>query len=151
VLLHQLLLQQHLPGGTEGASCQKLCKKKKFHVPSISAYEGKCEEIKHHVYNVVQGKNGFDLFAKTTTKIREYIAQTVPNTSKFTLVMQPNKLCFPVIPTPPSLTSRNDLIELKVWCIANKQYNNLLESKRKTSREHMPLFGASVPQLFKTA
>jgi hypothetical protein len=60
--------------GTEGASCQKLHKKKIFHVPSISAYEGKCDEIKQYVYDVVAGKNGFDVFAKTTTEIGEYIA-----------------------------------------------------------------------------
>jgi hypothetical protein len=74
-------------GGTEGAGCRKLHKKKKFHVPSGSIYEGKCEEIKQHVYDVIPGKNGFDVFAKPTTEIGEHIARTVPNAGEFTLVM----------------------------------------------------------------
>jgi hypothetical protein len=65
-------------GGTEGAGRQKLRKKKKYHAPSVSVYEGKCEDIKQHLYDVVLGKNRFDIFAKTTTKIGKYIAHTVP-------------------------------------------------------------------------
>jgi hypothetical protein len=55
--------------GTEGTGRQ---------VPIVSAYEGKCEGKKQHVYDVVPGKNGFDVFAKTTTEIG-FIAQTVLN------------------------------------------------------------------------
>jgi hypothetical protein len=120
--------------GTEGTSWRKLRKKKKFHVPSVSAYEGKCEEIKHHVYDVVLGKNSFDVFAKMTTKIGEYIAWTIPNAGEFTLVMRPNELGFPVIPAPPLPTVRNDLIELEIWQIATKCYNNLLEKREENKR-----------------
>jgi hypothetical protein len=31
-----------------------------------SAFMGKCEEIKAHVFDVTPGKNGFYVFAKTT-------------------------------------------------------------------------------------
>jgi hypothetical protein len=109
--------------GIEGTSHQKLHKKKKFHVLSVSTYEGKCEEIKHHAYNIVPGKNEFDVFAKTTTTIGEYIVWTVPNTGEFMLIMRPEKSGFPVIPVPPLPAVRNDLIKLEVWHIANKQYN----------------------------
>jgi hypothetical protein len=57
--------------------------------------------VKNYVYNVIPGKNGFDIFAKTTTEIRQYIACTVLNTGEFVLVMQPDNLGFPVIPAPP--------------------------------------------------
>jgi hypothetical protein len=103
-------------------------------VPSGSIYEGKCEEIKQHVYDVIPGKNGFDVFAKTTTKIGEYVVRTVPNASKFTLVMRPDDLGFPVIPAPPLPTMRNDLIELEVWQMANKQYNDLMEKQEENKR-----------------
>jgi hypothetical protein len=125
-------------GGTESASCQKLRKKKRFNLPAVSAYEGKCEEIKHHVYDVIPGKSGFDIFAKTTTEIGEYIAWTVPNAGEFTLVVRLDELSFPVIPAPPLLTVRNDL-----W-----RTNGIMifwRSERKISRWHMPLFGASAP------
>jgi hypothetical protein len=128
--------------GTKGTGCQKLHKKKKFHVPSISAYEGKCEEIKQHVYDVVPWKNGFDVFAKTTTEIGKYIARNVPNASKFTLIMRLDELGFPVIPAPPLLAVRNDLIKLEVWHIANKQYN---KKRRKQVKSICHCLGPMFP------
>jgi hypothetical protein len=64
-------------GGNEETSHQKLKKKKKHFAPMVTAYKGKCEELKGHVYYVVPGMNGFDTSAKTTTEIRQYIAHTV--------------------------------------------------------------------------
>jgi hypothetical protein len=133
-------------GGTESASRRKLRKKKRFNLPAVSAYEGKCEEIKHHVYDVVPGKNGFDIFAKTTTEIGEYIARTVPNAGEFTLVMRPDELGFPVIPVPPLPTVRNDLIELEVWRMANKRYNDLLEKQEENKwRAYAIVWGQCSP------
>jgi hypothetical protein len=74
-------------GGAEGAGCHKMRKKKKYHVPSISMYEGKCDEIKLHMHDDVPRKNGFDVFAKMATEIGEYIARTVPNAGEFALMM----------------------------------------------------------------
>jgi hypothetical protein len=50
---------------------------KKHFIPTATAYKGKCEELKAHVYNVIPGKDGFDTFAKTTTEIGQYITCTV--------------------------------------------------------------------------
>jgi V8-like Glu-specific endopeptidase len=61
------------------------------------AYKGKCKELKAHAFDVIPGKNGFNIFAKTTTKIGQHIARTVPNSGEFALVMRPDNLGFPVI------------------------------------------------------
>jgi hypothetical protein len=39
-----------------------------------------------------------------------------------------------VIPVPPLPTVRNDLIELEIWHIATKQYNDLLEKREENKR-----------------
>jgi hypothetical protein len=39
-----------------------------------------------------------------------------------------------VIAAPPLPAVRNDLIELEVWQIANKQYNDLLEKREENKR-----------------
>jgi hypothetical protein len=62
-------------------------KKKKHFVPAVAVYEGKCEELKAHMYDTVPGKNGFDIFAKTTTEIGQYIARTILNSGEFAPVM----------------------------------------------------------------
>jgi hypothetical protein len=66
----------------------------------VTAYKGKCKELKGHIYDVVPGKNGFDTFAMTTTEIRQYIGHTVLNAGEFSLVMRPDNLGFPTIPEP---------------------------------------------------
>jgi hypothetical protein len=122
--------------GTDHAMARQRSKKKKKHfVPAVAVCEGKCEELKAHTYNMVPGKNGFDIFAKTTTEIRQYIACTVPNAGEFTLVMQPDSLGFldSAAPTPP--TDPTDLIELEIWKAANKQYNDLLEKRDENKRQ----------------
>jgi hypothetical protein len=121
-------------GGTKAARGCKLRKKKKHQVPSMSVYEGKCDEIEHHVYNVVPGKNGFDIFAKTTTDIGAYIARTVGNAGEFSLVMWPDDLGFPFIPVLPMPTQGNNLIELEILRMANKRYNDLMEKQEENKR-----------------
>jgi hypothetical protein len=78
----------------------------------MSVNEGKCEEIKQHVYDVIPGKNRFNVFAKTNTKIGEYITHTVPNAGEFSLVMRPSDLGFPVIPAPLMPVQQINLVEL---------------------------------------
>jgi hypothetical protein len=121
-------------GGTEAARCHKLQKKKKYHVLNVSVYEGKCDKMKQHVYNIVLGKNGFDVFAKTATKIGKYIVQTIPTATKFALLMRPVDLGFTVIPVLPMPAQQNDLMELEIWRIANKCYNDLVEKQEENKR-----------------
>jgi hypothetical protein len=79
----------------------------------VTAYKGKCNKLKGHVYDVVPGKNGFDTFTKTTTEIGQYIACTVLNAGEFALIMRPDNLGFLTIPEPAVPQDQNDLIELE--------------------------------------
>jgi hypothetical protein len=121
-------------GTNQATSRQRNKKKKKNFVPAVVVYEGKCEELKAHMYNMVPRKNGFDIFAKTTTEIGQYIASKVPNAGEFALVMQPNNLGFLDIAVPMQPTNPTDLIELEIWKSANKQYNDLVEKLDENKR-----------------
>jgi hypothetical protein len=80
--------------GTNQAMARQRSKKKKKHfVPAVAMYaEGKCDKLKAHMYNMVPRKNGFDIFAKTTTEIGQYIACTIPNAWDLPLSCDPRIL-----------------------------------------------------------
>jgi hypothetical protein len=79
-------------------------KKKKKTSSNVSAnsasFSGKCEDIKEHVYDVTLGKSGFDVFAKTTREIGEYIARTVKDGGEFRTAMDPEDLGFTTLMPP---------------------------------------------------
>jgi hypothetical protein len=119
--------------GNTGSKKKKHIKKKKF-AQRAGTFEGRCEAIKHHVYDVTPGKNGFDVFSKTTTEIGQYIALTVANAGEFTLVMRPDNLGFPTIMAPAAPADRNDLVEVELWREANKRYNKAVEQREENQK-----------------
>jgi hypothetical protein len=130
------------PGDNHGDRRRKQHKKKKNFAQRASTFEGKCEAIKQHVYDVTPGRIGFDVFAKTTTKIGQYIASNVVNAGEFTLVMRPDNLGFPTIVPLATPHNRNDFVAVELWKEANKQYNKLVQQQS---------YGVSVHPLFRTA
>lgn len=120
--------------GHEVGRRKKNFKKKKHFPQRGSGFEGKCEAIKQHVYDVVPGKNGFDVFAKTTTEIGEYIASNVPNAGEFTLVMRPENLGFPTIAAPDDPADPTNLVQVERWKAANKRYDKLIEQREENQK-----------------
>jgi hypothetical protein len=116
------------PGDNHGDRQTKKHKKKNF-VQRTSAFEGKCESIKQHVYDVTPGENGFDVFSKTTTEIGEYIASNVANAGEFTLVMRPDNLGFPTLTPPEDVIDQTNMMEVEHWKDSNRRYQKAMEQR----------------------
>jgi hypothetical protein len=91
-----------------------------------STCKSKCEMIKEHVYDVVPGKNVFDVFAKATMEIRAYIASNVFTGGEFRLVMRPDNLGFPAVNPPADPINPTDVMQMKRWEAASKKYEKII-------------------------
>jgi hypothetical protein len=92
-----------------------------------SGFMGKCEEIKAHVFDVTPGKNRFDIFAKTTCKIGEYMARNVKDSREFCVALDPENLSFSIIAPPPDPYNVHNPMEIKRWEIAFRTFTNATE------------------------
>jgi hypothetical protein len=92
-----------------------------------SAFMGKWEEIKAHVFDVTPGKNGFDVFAKTTREIGEYMARSVKDSGEFRVALDPKNLGFNIIDPPPDPRDVHNPMEIKRWEIAFKVFTDATE------------------------
>ena len=66
----------------------------------VSAFIGKCEDIKEHVYDAIPGRNGFDVFVKTTREIGEYIAPSIKDGGESRVALDPEDLGFTTLTAP---------------------------------------------------
>jgi hypothetical protein len=96
-----------------------------------SAFMGKCEETKAHVFNMTPGKNGFDVFAKTTRKIGEYMARNVKDCREFCVALDPENLGFNIIAPPPDPRHVHNPMEIKRWEIAFRHFTDAIERHTK--------------------
>jgi hypothetical protein len=96
-----------------------------------SAFMGKCEEIKAHVFDVTPGKNGFDVFAKITREIEEYMARNVKESREFRVALDPENLGFSIIAPPPDPRNVHNPMEIKRWEIAFRTFTNATERRAK--------------------
>jgi hypothetical protein len=96
-----------------------------------SAFMGKCEEIKAHVFDATPGKNRFDVFAKTTCKIGEYMARNVKDGGEFRVAFDPENLSFSIIAPPPDPCNVHNPMEIKRWEIAFRVFTNATECRTK--------------------
>jgi hypothetical protein len=92
---------------------------------------GKCEEIKAHVFDVTPGKNGFDVFAKTTREIGEYMARNVKDGGEFCVALDPENLGFSIIAPPPDPCNVLNHMEIKRWEMAFRTFTDTTERSTK--------------------
>jgi hypothetical protein len=92
-----------------------------------SLFVGKCEEIKTHVFDVTPGKNRFNVFAKTTRKIGEYMARNIKDSREFRVAMDPENLGFSIIAPPPDPCNVHNPMEIQHWEIAYRTFTNTTE------------------------
>ena len=80
-------------------------------------YEGKIEELKHHIYDVSSMKSGSDMFSVTTHEIVEYIARSVKGAGEFITAMDPDNLSFDNLPNPPDAppAATASMAEQEIW------------------------------------
>jgi hypothetical protein len=117
--------------------CGTKKKKKKASSSTVStSFVGKCEDIKEHVYNVTPGKSGFDVFAKTTRKVGEYIARTIKDGGEFCTAMDSEDLVgFAVLAPPADPIDKNKAMQVKRWEIAYKTHNDATNRRAKATSQ----------------
>jgi hypothetical protein len=113
-------------GNTASGSGQRR-KKKNRQAGRGSRFEGKCEDIKNSVYDVVSGK---DTFAKTTREIAEYVGREFDDGAEFRTGMVEMRLPPLVVPPVPAA---NDAIGFELWKMARQRYEKQSEARRKNS------------------
>jgi hypothetical protein len=113
-------------------------KKEKTLSTVLSNFVGKCEDIKEHVYDVTPGKSGFDVFAKTTREIGEYIARSVKDGGEFRTAMDPEDLGFSILVPPVDPTNINNMMQVKRWEIAYKCILMQLSDAPRQPVRHLP-------------
>lgn len=114
------------PSSGDGQRSKKKNKKKNFGNVLSSSYLGKCEPIKHHVYDV---KKSVDQFSKTTKEISGYIARTVKHGAEFANAMDPENLGFADIAEPQLPDDTDDVIQMETWKYAFKTYSDKIEKR----------------------
>ena len=83
-----------------------------------------------NVYDVNAGRSGFDVFVKTTRKIGEYVGGKLKDASKFWNAMDPENLGFEVLMPPDALSDDANIMQVEVWKVAYKDYNNAIKIGR---------------------
>jgi len=121
------------PSRDEDRGTKKKKKKKPSTTVSSTAFVGKCEDIKEHVYDVTPGKSGFDVFAKTTREIGEYIARTIKDGGEFRTALDPEQLGFSPLAPPEDPVDENNAMQVKKWEIAYKAYNDAADRRAKAT------------------
>jgi len=61
-------------GGRRGKGRRN--QQKKLHVPKTTKFEGKCEELKGHVYDCADSRQA-DQYSRTTKEVAEYAGRTL--------------------------------------------------------------------------
>ena len=126
-------------------------KRNKKNGPSVtptSTFTGKCEDIKEYVYDSVPGKNGFDVFVKTTREISEYIARTVKDAGEFRVALDPEVLAFTPL-TEPTLADgdNNNTMLVKNGRLSTGSFLTLLSAATRPSAKPLQLCWANVHPL----
>jgi Zinc knuckle len=101
------------PGGQDNSEKKRFFKKQgNTGVNRTSKFEGRCEELKSHVYDYGDSKNA-DQFVTTTKEIKTYVGRTYKNAGDITNAI--TMLSLPTRTEPDDPTDPNDRVALKKW------------------------------------
>lgn len=126
-------------GSGHNQSEQSTNKKKKKKSPGAAGtyapgFIGRSAQIKNHVYDVTPGRNGLDVFAKTTREIANHIASTVANAGEFRTAMDPDALAFSEITEPVGPADRDDLVAMEKWKVKYRKYDELISKREEATK-----------------
>jgi hypothetical protein len=102
---------------------------------SVSAFIGKCKDIKEHVYDAIPGRNGFDVFVKTTREIGEYIARSIKDGGEFRVALDPEDLGFTTLTAPVDPPATANAMDIKRWEIKYKAFSEAEERRAKATAQ----------------
>ena len=119
----------HSPSpGERGRQGSKKKKNKQFGKREPK-FEGKCEELKDAVYDVVSGK---ETFTKTTRDIAEYVGRQFEEAGEFRTGMVDMQL--PALMEPAAPTDTTNVVALELWKMARRTYEKKVEARRRNSQ-----------------
>ena len=120
-------------------------KKTKNHRPyqrpgGKAAFEGKCDDLKGHIYDCANASKAADMYTKTTREIAEYIGRTIKYSAA--VVKGIETLTKPTIPMPEALPDTATAYEKKIW---DKRVDKAIEEEYRlkdiTSRGYAIVWG----------
>jgi hypothetical protein len=107
---------------------------------SKMSFEGKCDDLKGHIYDCTNAARAADMYTKTTREITEYIGRTIKYSAA--LVKGIETLTEPVIDMPNELPDLATAYERKLW---DKQVDKLIDEEYRlkdiTSRVYAIVWG----------
>jgi hypothetical protein len=106
--------------GTVGSAIAEGTEKRKFgkkpfnnaNNARYNKFEGRCEELKGHIYDYGKSKNT-DQFVQTTKKIKNYVGRNYKNSGDITIAI--SKLKKPTLEEPNEPDDPDDKIQFKKW------------------------------------
>mmetsp|Transcript_24339 Transcript_24339/g.36098 ORF Transcript_24339/g.36098 Transcript_24339/m.36098 type:complete len:214 (+) Transcript_24339:1120-1761(+) len=103
-------------------------------------FEGKCEDLKKHVYDVAPVQNSYDLFGTTTKAIGKHVATKYEDAADFRTGLVELRLPVLVQPANPPL---DDPIALELWKIDIREFR---DKQRKRAAVQGKAFGLILGQ-----
>jgi hypothetical protein len=105
-----------------------------------TAFKGRCDELKNHIYDCANPSKAADMYMKTTREIIEYIGRTIKYSA--VLVKGMELLVEPKIEEPDELPETASALEKRKW---EKRVDKLIEQedrlKDTTSRAYAIVWG----------
>mmetsp|Transcript_12101 Transcript_12101/g.17372 ORF Transcript_12101/g.17372 Transcript_12101/m.17372 type:complete len:186 (-) Transcript_12101:68-625(-) len=93
-----------------------------------SRFDGACEALKGHVYDITAGK---DTFLKTTRKVAEYVNTEYTHTGEFRKCMI--ELELPTITQPDDPPDSPSFMQMEKWKIAIRKFEKKSEQRKSNS------------------
>jgi hypothetical protein len=131
------------PDGNDNESVKKAKGNRRFHPKSSIAkaiFEGKCDDLKGHIYDCTNAARAADMYTKTTREIAEYIGRTIKYSAA--MVKGIETLTEPTIPMPEELPDTATAYEKRIW---EKRVDKMIEEEYRlkdiTSRAYAIVWG----------
>jgi hypothetical protein len=131
------------PDGSDAESVKKPKGNRRFHQKSTTAktlFEGKCDDLKGHIYDCATAGRAADMYTKTTREIAEYIGRTIKYSAVVARAME--TLTEPTVSYPDALPDTATAYEKRIW---DKKVDKLIDEEYRlkdiTSRAYAIVWG----------
>jgi hypothetical protein len=115
--------------GNDNESVKKGKGNRRFHQRSAATkmvFEGKCDDLKGHIYDCGNAARAADMYTKTTREITEYIGRTIKYSAAIVRAME--TLTEPTIAYPEELPDSATAYEKRIW---DKKVDKAIEEEYK--------------------
>jgi len=114
---------------------KKLSRNQRNQLRRSDTFEGKCEALKGHIYDVSRGVNRqSETFQKTTREIAEYIGREFDDGGEFRTGLVRLQLPDLLEPVPPS-DPNTDKIGFEVWKFEFSRYKKASASRKRNEEK----------------